>query len=65
LIHPDTSRLLRALVGLLPKAGFEGQAAMALEELADPAERGAYPFPLVPAPSPATPSRSTGRLRSQ
>ncbi|MBK6404241.1 MAG: carbamoyltransferase HypF [Holophagales bacterium] len=36
-----------ALVGLHPKAGFEGQAAMALEALADPSERGAYPFPLV------------------
>lgn len=38
-----------ALLGLHPKAAFEGQAAMALEALADPAERGAYPFPLVPA----------------
>ena len=36
-----------ALVGLHPRAGFEGQAAMALEALADPSERGAYPFPLV------------------
>ena len=39
-----------ALLGLHPKAGFEGQAAMALEALADLDERGAYPFPLV-APS--------------
>jgi hydrogenase maturation protein HypF len=38
-----------AFLGLHPRAGFEGQAAMALEALADPAERGAYPFPLVPA----------------
>lgn len=36
-----------ALVGLHPRAGFEGQAAMALEALADPGERGAYPFPLL------------------
>ena len=42
-----------ALVGLHPKAGFEGQAAMALEALADPAERGAYPFPLVAGAAPA------------
>jgi hydrogenase maturation protein HypF len=45
-----------ALVGLHPKAGFEGQAAMALEALADPAERGAYPFPLVASPSPGAPA---------
>lgn len=38
-----------ALLGLHPKAGFEGQAAMALEALADPSERGAYPLPLAPA----------------
>ncbi len=38
-----------ALVGLHPKAGFEGQAAMALEALADPLEPGAYPLPLVTA----------------
>lgn len=45
-----------ALVGLHPRAGFEGQAAMALEALADPDERGAYPFPLLPpaADGPAT-----------
>jgi hydrogenase maturation protein HypF len=41
-----------ALVGLHPMAGFEGQAAMALEALADPSERGAYPFPLLPATEP-------------
>ncbi len=42
-----------ALVGLHPKATFEGEAAMALEWLADPAERGAYPVDSSPgAPSP-------------
>ena len=45
-----------ALVGLHPRAGFEGQAAMALEALADPSERGAYPFPLVASPSPGAPA---------
>jgi hydrogenase maturation protein HypF len=35
-----------ALVGLHPKAAFDGQAAMALEHLADRAETGAYPLPL-------------------
>ncbi len=29
---------------------------MALEALADPSERGAYPFPLVPAAAPGAPS---------
>lgn len=45
-----------ALLGLHPRAGFEGQAAMALEALADPSERGTYPFPLLPpsADGPAT-----------
>ena len=41
-----------AIVGLHPKAAFEGQAAMALEALADPRERSAYPLPLLPAPEP-------------
>ena len=45
-----------ALVGLHPRAGFEGQAAMALEALADLDERGAYPFPLFPSPSPGAPA---------
>jgi hydrogenase maturation protein HypF len=36
-----------AIVGLLQHSTFEGQAAMALEFAADPAERGAYPFPLM------------------
>jgi hydrogenase maturation protein HypF len=45
-----------ALLGLHPRAGFEGQAAMALEALADPSERGAYPFPLVPAAAPGAPA---------
>jgi len=37
---------LAALVGLHPTATFEGEAAMALESVADPAERGAYPVGL-------------------
>ena len=45
-----------ALVGLHPRAGFEGQAAMALEALADPGERGAYPFPLLPRPADGAPA---------
>jgi hydrogenase maturation protein HypF len=45
-----------ALVGLHPKAGFEGQAAMALEALADPAGRDAYPFPLVPGATAGAPA---------
>ncbi|MFN7989810.1 MAG: carbamoyltransferase HypF [Thermoanaerobaculia bacterium] len=45
-----------ALLGLHPKAAFEGQAAMALEALADAGERGAYPFPLVPADAAGTPA---------
>jgi hydrogenase maturation protein HypF len=35
-----------ALVGLRRGAGFEGQAAMALEFIADPREEGAYHLPL-------------------
>jgi hydrogenase maturation protein HypF len=45
-----------ALLGLHPKAGFEGQAAMALEALADSSESAAYPFPLVPAASDSAPA---------
>jgi hydrogenase maturation protein HypF len=45
-----------ALVGLHPNAGFEGQAAMALEALANPSERGAYPFPLGGAAASGTPA---------
>jgi hydrogenase maturation protein HypF len=36
-----------ALVGLHERASFEGQAAMALEAVADLAEDGGYPVPLV------------------
>jgi hydrogenase maturation protein HypF len=36
-----------ALVGLQQRASFEGQAAMALEAVADAAEDGSYPLPLV------------------
>ncbi|HSM51127.1 MAG TPA: carbamoyltransferase HypF, partial [Thermoanaerobaculia bacterium] len=42
-----------ALCGLAGKVSFEGEAAIALEHLADRDERGAYPLPLVPAPAPA------------
>jgi hydrogenase maturation protein HypF len=42
-----------ALVGLHPSVTFEGEAAMALEWLADPAERGAYPVDLLPGTAPA------------
>lgn len=35
-----------ALVGLSTRAAFEGQAAMALEARADPAERGRYEMPV-------------------
>ena len=38
-----------ALLGLRQSAAFEGEAAMALEFVADAAERGAYPLPLRPA----------------
>jgi hydrogenase maturation protein HypF len=36
-----------ALLGLRHRAGFEGEAAMALEFVVDPAATGEYPFPLV------------------
>jgi hydrogenase maturation protein HypF len=39
-----------AMLDLRQRVSFEGQAAMALEFLADPAERGAYPLPLVENP---------------
>lgn len=38
-----------SLLGLRHRAGYEGEAAMALEFAADPAATGAYPFPLVTA----------------
>ena len=45
-----------ALLGLHPRAAFEGQAAMALEALADPGVRDAYPFPLLPGPRDGAPA---------
>ncbi|WP_322800313.1 carbamoyltransferase HypF [Thermoflexus sp.] len=39
-----------AILDLHQQVSFEGQAAMALEFLADPAERRAYPLPLVENP---------------
>jgi hydrogenase maturation protein HypF len=36
-----------ALAGLHPRVTFEGEAAMALEWVADPAEQGAYPVDLL------------------
>ena len=44
-----------ALVGVRQRVGFEGEAAMALEWIADPHERGAYELPLVPGDSPDAP----------
>ena len=44
-----------ALMGLHPSVTFEGEAAMALEWLADPAERGAYPVDLLPGRARAGP----------
>jgi hydrogenase maturation protein HypF len=38
-----------SLLGLAQRSSFEGQAAMALEFAADPAERGAYPIAFEPA----------------
>jgi len=42
-----------AIVGLHPSVTFEGEAAMALEWLADPAERGAYPVDSLSGAAPA------------
>jgi hydrogenase maturation protein HypF len=44
-----------ALLGLCQHARYEGEAAMALEFVADPAEAGAYPLPLVAGDDAAAP----------
>ncbi|HSJ72115.1 MAG TPA: carbamoyltransferase HypF [Acidimicrobiia bacterium] len=36
-----------AIVGLMESSSFEGEAAMALEHVADPGEREPYPMPIV------------------
>jgi hydrogenase maturation protein HypF len=46
-----------ALLGLCQAARFEGEAAMRLEWVADPAERGAYSFPLLDPERPGAPRR--------
>jgi hydrogenase maturation protein HypF len=38
-----------AICGLRPRVSYEGQAAAELEAIADPAESGAYPLPIVDA----------------
>ena len=45
-----------ALLGLHPVSRFEGEAAMALEAIADLGERGAYPLPLLSAPRGGAPA---------
>ncbi len=40
-----------ALGGLQQRVSYEGQAAMRLEFVTDPTEKGAYPLELVPAPA--------------
>jgi hydrogenase maturation protein HypF len=44
-----------ALCGAAPRANYEGQAAVELEAMADPAERGAYELPIDSASGEAGP----------
>ena len=41
---------MAALCGVRSEVNYEGQAAVELEAVADPAERGAYPLPLAGEP---------------
>jgi hydrogenase maturation protein HypF len=50
-----------AIVGVRDTVNYEGQAAIELEQLADPGERGAYVAAIDSSASPGTPFRLHGR----